>query len=375
MDILAPIEQEGTKSVLKTWLKKIGDSVRADEPILELETDKVAVEIAAPSDGVLAEILVEPESDVEPGTVLGRITQGPATSTDKAMEQSAALPVARAKQAASTSQLPPGIRKMLADAGLSESDVPLSGARLTREDIEAETARRASAPADGVRRVPHDSVRRRIAEHMTHSVTVAPHVTAVFEADFTAIVAHRAAHKAAFGAKGVNLTYTAYFALASAAAMEAAPTVNGRWFDDRVEIYKDVNIGIGTALGDKGLVVPVIHRVQALSLFEIAETLQTLTANARAGKLAPADVRGGTFSISNHGTSGSLLASPIIINQPQSAILGVGKLEKRAVVRDERVEIRPMAYVTLTIDHRILDGHQTNAWLTRFVSLIENWAG
>ena len=375
MDILAPTEQEGTKSVLKIWLKKIGDSVRADEPLLELETDKVAVEIAAPGDGVLAEILVEPESDVEPGTVLGRITQGSAASVDKAVDQSAALPAARLKPAAGTSQHPPGIRKMLADAGLSESDVPFSGARLTREDIEAETARRASAPADGVVRVPHDSLRRRIAEHMTHSVTVAPHVTAVFEADFTAIAAHRAAHKATFEAKSVNLTYTAYFAQASAAAMEAAPTVNGRWFDDRVEIYKDVNIGIGTALGDKGLVVPVIQRVQTLSLFEIAENLQTLTANARAGKLAPADVRGGTFSISNHGTSGSLLAAPIIINQPQSAILGVGKLEKRAVVRGERVEIRPMAYVTLTIDHRILDGHQTNAWLTRFVSLIENWAG
>jgi 2-oxoglutarate dehydrogenase E2 component (dihydrolipoamide succinyltransferase) len=317
MDILAPTEQEGTKSVLKTWLKKIGDSVRADEPLLELETDKVAVEIAAPGDGVLTEILVEPESDVEPGSVLGRITQGAAAAIDKVDDQSAAPSAARAQPAASRSPLPPGIRKMLADAGLRESDVPVGGARLTREDIEAETARRANAPADGVTRVPHDSVRRRIAEHMTHSVTVAPHVTAVFEADFTTIAAHRAAHKAAFEAKGVNLTYTAYFALASAAAMEAAPTVNGRWFDDRVEIYKDVNIGIGTALGDKGLVVPVIQRVQTLSLLEIAETLQTLTASARAGKLAPADVRGGTFSISNHGTSGSLLASPIIINQPQ----------------------------------------------------------
>jgi 2-oxoglutarate dehydrogenase E2 component (dihydrolipoamide succinyltransferase) len=371
MDILAPTEQEGTKSVLKTWLKKIGDPVHADEPIVELETDKVAVEIASPGDGVLAEILIEPESDVEPGTVLGRIA---ATSVDKAMDQAAALPAApRAKPAATPSQLSPGIRKMLADAGLSESDVPVSGARLTREDIEAEIARRADAPADGVTRVPHDSLRRRIAEHMTQSVTVAPHVTAVFEADFTAIAAHRAAHKAEFEAKGANLTYTAYFAHASAAAMEAAPAVNGRWFDDRVEIYRDVNIGIGTALGDKGLVVPVIPRVQTLSLFEISETLQRLTANARTGKLAPADVRGGTFSISNHGTSGSLLAAPIIINQPQSAILGVGKLEKRAVVRGDKIEIRPMAYVTLTIDHRILDGHQTNAWLTRFVSLLEAW--
>jgi 2-oxoglutarate dehydrogenase E2 component (dihydrolipoamide succinyltransferase) len=306
--------------------------------------------------------------------VLGRIAQGSQTSAEKVTEQSAELPAApRAKPVATPTQLPPGIRKMLTDAGLGEADVPVSGARLTRDDIQAEIARRADAPSTGVTRVPHDSLRRRIAEHMTHSVTVAPHVTAVFEADFTAIAAHRAAHKAEFEAKGVNLTYTAYFAHASAIAMDAAPTVNGRWFDDHVEIYKDVNIGIGTALGDKGLVVPVIHRVQTLSLFEIAERLQTLTASARAGKLAPSDVRGGTFSVSNHGTSGSLLASPIIINQPQSAILGIGKLEKRAVARDDRVEIRPMAYVTLTIDHRILDGHQTNAWLTRFVSQLEAW--
>ena len=374
MDIVAPTEQEGTKSVLKTWLKNIGDTVRADEPLVELETDKVAVEIAAPGDGVLAEILIAPEAEVEPGAVLGRITQGAATSVDKAMAQSAALPVApRANAAAGATQLPPGIRKMLADNGLSENDVPVNGEKLTREDIQAEVARRASTPADGVTRVPHDSMRRRIAEHMTHSVRTAPHVTAVFEADFSAIAAHRGAHKAEFQARGVNLTYSAYFIAASAAAMETAPAVNARWFDDRVEIYRDVNIGIGTALGDKGLVVPVIHRAQTLSLFEIAQALQALTANARAGKLSPADVRGGTFSISNHGISGSLVATPIIINQPQSAILGLGKLEKRAVVRDDRIEIRPMAYVTLTIDHRILDGHQTNAWLTRFVSIVEGW--
>jgi 2-oxoglutarate dehydrogenase E2 component (dihydrolipoamide succinyltransferase) len=374
MDIVAPTEQEGTKSVLKAWLKSIGDTVRADEPIVELETDKVAVEIAAPGDGVLAEILVAPDAEVEPGEVLGRLAQGAATAVDKAMAQGAALPVAqRAKSSAGASQLPPGIRRMLADSGLRESDVPASGERLTREDIQVEIARRASVPADGVTRVPHDSMRRRIAEHMTHSVQIAPHVTAVFEADFSAISAHRQAHKAEFQSRGVNLTYSAYFIAASAAAMEAAPAVNGRWFDDRVELYRDVNIGIGTALGDKGLVVPVIHRTQTLSLFEIAERLQTLAANARAGKLAPADVRGGTFSISNHGTSGSLFATPIIINQPQSAILGVGKLEKRAVVRDDGIEIRPMAYITLTIDHRVLDGHQTNAWLTRFVSLVEGW--
>lgn len=155
--------------------------------------------------------------------------------------------------------------------------------------------------------------------------------------------------------------------------MKAAPAVNGRWYDDRIEISDDVNIGIGTALGDKGLIVPVIKRAQALSLLETARSLTELTAKARGGTLAPADVRDGTFSISNHGVSGSLLAAPIIINQPQSAILGVGKLEKRAVVRDDQIVIRPMCYVTLTIDHRVIDAFQTNAWLARFVETLENW--
>jgi 2-oxoglutarate dehydrogenase E2 component (dihydrolipoamide succinyltransferase) len=262
---------------------------------------------------------------------------------------------------------------MLADHKLEARDVPVSGERLTREDIQAEVDRRSKAPAAGVTRVPHDSMRKRIAEHLSHSMQVAPHVTAMFEADFSAITAHRAAHKDQFAKDGANLTFTAYFVAACAAAMQAAPAVNGRWYDDRIDIYEDVNIGVGTALGEKGLIVPVIHRAQTLSLLDIAKRLTEMTEKARAGKLTQDDVRGGTFSISNHGVSGSLLASPIIINQPQSAILGVGKLEKRAVVRDDAIVIRPMAYVTLTIDHRVIDAFQTNTWLSKFVEVLETW--
>jgi 2-oxoglutarate dehydrogenase E2 component (dihydrolipoamide succinyltransferase) len=270
--------------------------------------------------------------------------------------------------------LPPGIRRLLTEHNLRPGDVPASGDRLTREDVEAEIARRARGPAKGVQTIPHDSMRRRIAEHMTHSMQTAPHVTALFEADFTAIAAHREAHKAEFARDGANLTYTAYFVAASVAAIKQVPAVNARWYEDRIEIFEDVNIGIGTALGDKGLIVPVIRCAQTLSLLEIARRLTEITEKARAGKLAPADVQTGTFSISNHGVSGSLLAVPIIINQPQSAILGIGKLQKRAVVReDERIEARPMAYITLTIDHRVLDAHQCNAWLTKFVETLENW--
>ena len=374
MDIVAPAEQEGTKAVVKNWLKKIGDPVRVNDPIVELETDKVAVEIAAEADGVLCEILLESGAEVEPGTVLGRIADSANASLEKAPHAGVAPKRTSAPERTSDiAPLPPGIRRMLEEHGLQASEVPARGGRLTREDIQAEVDRRAKVPAAGVTRIPHDSMRRRIAEHLTHSVTVAPHVTAVFEADFTAIAAHRAANKDAFAKDGVNLTYTAYFVAASAAAMKAAPAVNGRWFDDRTEIYDDINIGVGTALGEKGLIVPVIHRAQSLPLLEIARQLQALTEKARAGKLAQSDVQGGTFSISNHGVSGSLVAAPIIINQPQSAILGIGKLEKRAVVRNDKIEIRPMAYVTLTIDHRVIDAFQTNAWLTRFVETIEGW--
>jgi 2-oxoglutarate dehydrogenase E2 component (dihydrolipoamide succinyltransferase) len=374
-DIVVPAEQEGTTAVVRSWLKKVGDPVRINDPIVEIETDKVAVEIAATSEGVLSEILLDSGAEVEPGTVLGRIAAGAADAKPASPIPSRAAPQATTR--ASSDQLPPGIRRMLADHGLDGADVPMRGDRLTREDIQAEVDRRARAaktPAPaGATRVPHDTMRKRIADHLSDSVRVAPHVTAVFEADFSAIVAHRDAHKKAFEQAGANLTFTAYFVAACVAAMKVAPAVNGRWFDDHVEIYDDVNIGIGTALGEKGLIVPVIHRAQTLSLLDIAKRLTELTEKARTSKLAPADVQNGTFSISNHGVSGSLIASPIIINQPQSAILGVGKLEKRAVVRDDQIVARPMAYVSLTIDHRVIDAFQTNAWLTRFVETLETW--
>jgi 2-oxoglutarate dehydrogenase E2 component (dihydrolipoamide succinyltransferase) len=159
--------------------------------------------------------------------------------------------------------------------------------------------------------------------------------------------------------------------------MKVAPAINSRWHEDRLEIFDDINIGVGTALGSKGLIVPVLHQAQRLSLQGIAARLEQLVEKARAEMLSAQDVKGGTFTISNHGVSGSLFASPIIINQPQSAILGVGKLEKRVVVREvdgiDSIQIRPMAYVSLTIDHRVVDGHQTNAWLTRFVEVMESW--
>lgn len=225
--------------------------------------------------------------------------------------------------------------------------------------------------------VPHTPMRRRIASHMVESMLhTAPHVTSVFDADLTAVVAHRAEHKAGFAARGVRLTYTAYFVAAAAEALQAVPEVNSRWHDEALEVIEDLNIGIATALGKDGLIVPVLKQAQVLGLFGIAKGLQDLTERARTGKLTQADVQGGTFTITNHGTTGSLIATPII-NQPQSAILGIGKMEKRVVVLEERgrdsLHIMPRAYVTLTIDHRALDGYAANLFLSKFVETLEKW--
>jgi 2-oxoglutarate dehydrogenase E2 component (dihydrolipoamide succinyltransferase) len=216
-------------------------------------------------------------------------------------------------------------------------------------------------------------MRRTIAENMARAVAEQPHVTAVFEADFTAV----AQHKAALAAKGVKLSYTAYIVKAAAEAMAVAPAINGRWESDRIAISPTIDIGVGTALGERGLVVPVVKDAGSLTLEEIGTKLDDLTRRARDGKLDRTDVSGGSFTISNHGVSGSLLAAPIILHQGQAAILGIGKLEKRVVVRTvhgrDAMLIHPMAYVTLTIDHRVVDGHQTNAWLSRFVEILETW--
>ncbi len=403
-EIIVPLEQEGTKAIVRSWLKKVGDTVALDEPVVELETDKVTQEVPAPAAGILAEILLDTDAEAVPGAILGRLRE--ATGVARPDAGPAVMPLA-AEPAPATSDsgleqrnlaLSPAVRRAIKEHGIDPQTVTGTGrdGRVTREDVDNAVAERSAsavmptAPArlvppieavsraiDGVRSAPHDRMRLAIAENMLNSVTVAPHVTAVFEADFSAIMAHRKKHKASFEREGANLTFTAYFVAACVAAMRASPTVNSRWHADRLDVYGDVNVGVGTALGDKGLVVPVVARAQTLSLLGIAAKLTEQVGKARAGKLSPADMRGGTFTISNHGVSGSLFASPIIIAQPQSAILGVGKLEKRVVVRElgdvDTIQIRPMCYVSLTIDHRVLDGYQTNLWLSSFVATLEEW--
>ena len=383
-DILVPLEQEGTEAVVSSWLCAVGDVIALNDPLVELETDKVSVEVPSPIAGRLVEILVQPGGQARPGMVLGRVEPVATAPAGLDAPLGAAPPSPPQPQPRDMSDWhSPAVRKALAESGLDPASIRGTGrdGRLTRADVDRAIAAWADKPkaASGItgRSIPHDPMRLAIARNMLKSVQEAPQVTAVFEADFSAIAAHRARHNPDLKAEGIALSYTAYLVMAAARAMQAVPQVNSRWHEDRLEVFSDINIGIGTALGDKGLVVPVIRGVQDLSLRGVATRLQDLTTRARAGQITPQDMRGGTFTISNHGVSGSLLAAPVIINQPQSAILGVGKLEKRVVVREvggiDTIQIRPMAYVTLTIDHRVLDGHQTNGWLTALVAALESW--
>jgi 2-oxoglutarate dehydrogenase E2 component (dihydrolipoamide succinyltransferase) len=387
--IAAPADQEeGTEMVVGTWLKQVGESVTQNEPLLEITTDKVTVEIAAPATGILREILKSADQPIQAGEVLGRIEVGgtaAAGSTPAREPTRAREPTSTGDPASAAADLTPAVRRLLAQHGLEASAISGTGkgGRITVQDVEAHiasgpTPSASAEPGDyPSRKVPHTGMRRSIAQHMVQSVAVAPHVTTVFEADLSAIVAHREANRAELEADGIKLSYTAYFVRASVAALQAVPEVNSRWHDDALELFDDCNIGVATALPKGGLILPVIHRAQTLDLRVTAERLQDLTQRARDGALSPDEVRHGTFSISNHGVSGSLVAAPIVIPQPQSAILGVGKLERRPVAREqggkEMVEVRPMCYVTLTIDHRVLDGYQANAFLARWVEEIEGW--
>ncbi|GAB4478690.1 MAG: dihydrolipoamide acetyltransferase family protein [Anaerolineae bacterium] len=230
------------------------------------------------------------------------------------------------------------------------------------------------APGQPGEVVPLTRMRRLIAEHMVRSkLHTAPHVTTVFEADMGAISAHRQAHLADYRARGVNLTFTAYLVAAAAQALRLHPMVNSSWTDEGILLHRDVNIGMAAAT-DEGLIVPVIRRADELSLLGLSRQINDLAARARANQLKPDEVAGGTFTITNHGVSGSLFATPII-PQPQTAILGVGAIQKRVVVTpDDAIAIRPMAYLTLTFDHRVLDGAAADFFMADVVRLLQTWS-
>ena len=395
IDIMMPESDEGTESVVERWLKKVGEAVTANEPLIEINTDKVSLEIPAPADGFLAEIVKKENEPVNPGDLLGRLSiKAKGESQKEKVVVPADMPKIERQRRTFVAgerevRLSPIVRKMLAEHNIRPEEIIGSGrgGRITARDVENFIENRAEAPKAAPpvsapsgkipsHMVPHNALRRSTARHMVESMlNTAPHVTAVFDADLSGVVAHRAKNKAIYESKGVKLTFTAYFVHAAAQALLAVPEVNSRWHDDALEIFDECNIGVAAAT-DAGLIVPVLHRAEKLSLLAIAEQLQSLTEKARAGKLAKADVQNGTFTITNHGMTGSIIATPII-NQPQSAILGIGKMEKRFVVVEKNgqdvPEIKPMAYVTLTIDHRALDGFQANQFLSAFVETLQSW--
>ncbi len=415
IEVRAPAEQtEGTRSQLLRWLKQPGDAVTENEPLIEIETDKVTVEVAAPASGVLREVLKHEQEEIAPGELLGRIeASGAVAGAAASPARDPSLAGATSASSGARSSVPaptgpgatwlsPAVRRLLAEHGLEPGAVRGSGSggRITVEDVLAAAAPRAAAAEPpratavaanqdvagapsvqgAFRRVPHTAVRKRIAEHMVQSLLhTAPHVTAVFEADLGAVLEDRARQRDDFARRGVSLTLTAYFVQAIVTAIRAVPEANSRWTDTALEIYDSIHVGVGTAVEGTGLVAPVLRDAQALDLFSTAQGLADLVTRARAGKLTPQDMRGGTFTISNHGVSGSLLAAPIIINQPQAAILGVGKLEKRAVVVEEggtdRIVVRPRCYVTLTLDHRVMDGDQANHFMRVLVQRLNDWPG
>ena len=412
INVLVPRLGEGVEEVTVTkWLKKVGDSVMEMEPLLEVNTDKVDTEIAAPETGIILSISVPIGVVAQVGDVLARIGQTGDTEEEKhVITESAPGTIARTdepvndKTTPDRSQVPslrdlgfisPVVAKMASEYAIDLQQIMGTGlgGRITKNDILAYVQGGQKKPItntdpqpsdlttdtlpNGDTFIKHSLMRKSIAEHMLTSKQTSPHVLTVMEVNLSRVVAHRAMRKAEFLTKGINLTYTAYFMSAITAGLKAFPLVNSSWGETGLIVHKGIHLGMATSLGEAGLIVPVIKNAQFLSLSEMALAVNDLANRARARKLQPDEVRGGTFTLTNHGVSGSLIAMPII-NQPQCGILGVGVLNKRAgVVTDangnDAIAILPMVYLSFVFDHRILDGASADMFLARVKETLENW--
>ena len=400
--ITLPALGEGVSEVtIARWLKRAGDPVKKGEPLLEVETDKITTEICAEADGTLAEIALREGAHAKIGATVGSLSfeergephTGP-TIPEAEQGNSTGLSAIDSCKSGSDDQrqrISPVVSRMVAEHGLDLSQIAGSGegGRVTKQDVLKFLAQRepalASLPAEKADATtdaaftlqPLTVMRRRIAEHMVASVRTSPHVTTIWEVDFAHVMAHRAAHKLKFADEGIALTPLAYAIQAATAALKAHPLVNSQWREAGIALMHEFNIGIAVAL-EEGLLVPVIHRADELSLKGIARRIGELAAKARVKQLVPADMQAGTFTITNHGATGSLAATPII-HQPQCAILGLGAVEKRVKVMthgdSDAIVIRPCAFVSLTFDHRILDGAVADAFVASFKRVIESpWA-
>jgi len=397
--VLVPRLGEGVDEVTVTkWLKQVGDSINELEPLLEVNTDKVDTEIPAPAAGTVLQIVAQEGQAAKVGELLAIIGlagesvdsgQSAVGSNKPAPKTSTSTQSPTTNHQRPTTNKEPGfisplVAKIAAEHGLNLSQVPGTGlnGRITKNDVlsyvEGQKLKVASQNLQHSNLQPailikHTIIRKSIAEHMVMSKRTSPHVLTVMEADMSQVAKHRAAHKAAFEKDGVNLTFTAYFMTAIVAGLKAYPIANSSWSDEGVLIHKNINIGMATSLGEEGLIVPVIKGADNHSLLAMARSVNDLANRARNKKLQPDEVKGGTFTLTNHGISGSLFAFPVI-NQPQCGILGIGAMQKRVVVIDDAIAIRPMVYMSFVFDHRILDGASADWFLEKVKETLENWA-
>lgn len=352
---------EGT---IVRWVKSVGDRVDRDEPLFEISTDKVDAEIPSPTAGVLLEIRA-PEGETVPiDSVVALIgEEGEASAQAAAPETSpatgtkttasVAVAVSAAEDAPRPARLSPVVRKIAREHGVDVTKISGtgSGGRITKEDVLRYVE---SGPAAAGRSEPMSIMRRRIAEHMVTSRRTSAHVHTVFDVDFTRAAELRQQHKHAYEEAGAKLTYLSFIAKAVVDAVPEVPIVNACLEGETIVYRQDINLGVAVAL-DGGLIVPVIKRAQEASVVELCRAIADLADRARGKRLMPDEVEGGTLTVTNPGSFGSILGMPII-NQPQLAILGVGAVEKRPVVIDDEIVARRRAYLTLGFDHRVIDG-------------------
>jgi 2-oxoglutarate dehydrogenase E2 component (dihydrolipoamide succinyltransferase) len=385
-DIMTPALGESvSEATVARWAKKPGEAVRKDEILVELETDKVSLEVAAPADGVLESISAEEGATVEPGAVLGHLKVG--ASAAAAAPAPAVAPAApkAAKPAPAALVLAPSAQRIATEGGLDPAAIPGTGkdGRVTKADALAALEARAAAPPPAPvpaapreahareERVRMTRLRQTIARRLKEAQQTAAMLTTFNEVDMSAIMALRNTYKDAFEkTHGVKMGFMGFFVRACIHALKAVPEVNAE-IDGQDLIYKnhyDIGVAVGT---DRGLVVPVVRDADVLSLAGVEKAIGALGKKARDGALALDDLQGGTFTISNGGVYGSLMSTPIL-NAPQSGILGMHKIQERPVALNGQVVIRPMMYLALSYDHRVVDGQGAVTFLVRVKEAIED---
>ena len=373
-----------TEATVAQWFKGAGEAISAGETLVELETDKVTLEVPAPASGILSEIRVDVGANVEAGATLGTIEEGAAGEVAVALAPAEAPPADR--------PMSPAVRKLVAEHGLDPAAIPATGkdGRVTKGDVlkfieRADPAEPAPAPepppppvrarpraeAGREERVRMTRLRQRIAERLKEAQHTAAILTTFNEADMSEVMALRKQYRESFEKKhGVRLGFMSFFVRAVIAALKELPAVNAE-IDGADIVYKNY-YNIGVAVGSpQGLVVPVLRDADTMGFAEIEGAIRELAIKARDGKLALDDLMGGTFTITNGGIYGSLLSTPIL-NPPQSGILGMHKIQERAMVIDGKVEVRPMMYLALSYDHRVIDGREAVTFLVRVKECIED---